>query len=172
MTTSFDDIVDDPEIQIVVELIGGIRPALEFQLRALKAGKHVVTANKQLISQHGAELFDAAERPAIAPALRGQRRRRRARHQGAARVAGGGRGERDLRHRQRHDQLHAERDDRDRAPTTTTCSRRRSELGYAEADPTEDVGGKDAAAKMAILSSIAFHSRTSLADVPYEGITA
>ena len=50
LTTSFDDVINDPEVHIVVELIGGIHPALEFQTAALKAGKSVVTANKQLIS--------------------------------------------------------------------------------------------------------------------------
>ena len=61
VTTRFEDILEDPEIDIVVELIGGVGAARDFQLRALRAGKNVVTANKQLLAQHGAELFDAAE---------------------------------------------------------------------------------------------------------------
>ena len=114
VTTRFEDIIEDPEIDIVVELIGGTGAALDFQLRALKAGKNVVTANKQLLAQHGAELFAAAEESGRAPPLRGERRRRRPRHQGPARVAGRGRGQHRVRHRQRHDQLHAQRDGRDR----------------------------------------------------------
>src|SRR5665647_1457694 len=109
LTTRFEDILADPEIEIVVELIGGVGAALDFQRRALEAGKNVVTANKQLLAQPGAELFAAAERTDV------------------------------LKEAQR--------------------------LGYAEAGPTEDVGGKDAAAKMAILASIGFHSRTGLDDV-------
>ena len=143
--------------------------ALDFQLRALKAGKNVVTANKQLLAQHGAELFAAAEDERRAPALRGERRGRRARHQGAARVAGRGRGQRPS--------------SASSTARPTTCSaamaetgadyadvlKKAQQLGYAEADPTEDVGGKDAAAKMAILSSIAFHSRIGLDDVDLRG---
>jgi len=60
VTNRFEDIIEDPEISVVVELIGGTGAALDFQLRALKAGKNVVTANKQLLAQHGAELFAAA----------------------------------------------------------------------------------------------------------------
>ena len=65
LTTRFEDILEDPAISVVVELIGGTDAALDFQLRALKAGKHVVTANKQLLAQHGAELFDAAEESGV-----------------------------------------------------------------------------------------------------------
>ena len=114
VTSDFADIVDDPSIQVVVELIGGIAPARDFQLRALQrrqARRHRQQAAAQPARRRAARDGGGARR---APALRGELGRRRAHHQGAARVAGRGRDEDDLRHRQRHDQLHAERDDRER----------------------------------------------------------
>jgi homoserine dehydrogenase len=169
LTTRFDDILEDPDIDIVVELIGGVGAALDFQRRALLAGKNVVTANKQLLAQHGAELFEAAE--ATSAHLRFE-----ASAVGAVPV------------------IKVLRESLVAAEVKTVFGivngttnymlsamaetgadyddvlREAQRLGYAEADPTEDVGGKDAAAKMAILASIAFHSRTTLADVKYEGI--
>ena len=170
LTTRFEDILEDPEIGVVVELIGGVGAALDFQLRALGAGKHVVTANKQLLAQHGAELFDAAE-------ATGAHLRFEASAVGAVPVI------KVLRESLVAAEVKtifgivngttnymlsamaatgAEYDD---------VLKEAQRLGYAEADPSEDVGGKDAAAKMAILSSIGFHSRTRLDDVDYEGIT-
>ncbi len=171
VTSSFDDIVNDPDIHIVVELIGGIHPALEFQTAALKAGKSVVTANKQLISQHGHELFDAAE-------LTRTHLRFEASAVGAVPVI-----------KVLRESLAAAQVQRifgivngttnyvlsamtDTGAAYDDVVGQAQQLGFAEADPTEDVGGKDAAAKMAILASIAFHSRVTLADVSYEGITA
>ena len=61
LTNNCDEIVNDPEIDIVIELIGGIEPARSYILAAINAGKHVVTANKDLIAVHGKELLDAAE---------------------------------------------------------------------------------------------------------------
>ena len=171
MVTDFREILGDPEIQIVVELIGGVDAALEFEREALRAGKHVVTANKQLIAQHGAELFDAA-------AASGARLRFEASCAGAIPVI-----------KALRESLAAAQVDTIygivngttnyvlHAMTETGAQydevlRQAQELGFAEADPTEDVTGKDAAAKMAILSSIGFHSRTTLADVEHEGITS
>jgi len=171
MVTDFREIVDDPQIDIVVELIGGVGAALEFERAALLAGKHVVTANKQLIAQHGAELFDAA-------AGSGARLRFEASCAGAIPVI-----------KALRESLAAAQVDTIygivngttnyvlHAMTETGAQydevlKQAQELGYAEADPTEDVTGKDAAAKMAILSSIGFHSRTTLADVQHEGITS
>jgi len=169
VTASFDDVLNDPAIDIVVELIGGIEPARSFQLAALQAGKAVVTANKQLLSQHGAELLQAAEdngtflrfeasSVGAVPVIKVLRE-----SLAAAQVTGimgivNGTTNYIL---SAMAQTGAEY-----APTLTKAQ----ELGYAEADPTEDVTGKDAAAKMAILSSIAFHSRVNLSDVPHEGI--
>jgi len=169
VTTSFDELVNDPAIDIVVELIGGIEPARGFQLAALQAGKAVVTANKQLLSQHGAELLQAAEdngtflrfeasSVGAVPVIKVLRE-----SLAAAQVTGimgivNGTTNYIL---SAMAQTGAEY-----GPTL----KKAQELGYAEADPTEDVTGKDAAAKMAILSSIAFHSRVNLSDVPHEGI--
>ena len=169
ITTSFDDLVNDPAIDIVVELIGGIEPARSFQLAALQAGKALVTANKQLLSQHGAELLQAAEdngtflrfeasSVGAVPVIKVLRE-----SLAAAQVTGimgivNGTTNYIL---SAMAQTGAEY-----GPTL----KKAQELGYAEADPTEDVTGKDAAAKMAILSSIAFHSRVNLNDVPHEGI--
>ena len=69
----FDDLLERSDL--IVELMGGIEPAREYVLRALGAGRHVVTANKQLLSQHGEEMFDAARRRQRAAALRGRRGR-------------------------------------------------------------------------------------------------
>ena len=169
LTTRFEDILEDPDIDVVVELIGGEGAALDFQRRALLAGKSVVTANKQLLAQHGAELFEAAESS-------GAHLRFEASAVGAVPV------------------IKVLRESLVAAEVSTVFGivngttnymlsamaetgadygevlAEAQRLGYAEADPTEDVGGKDAAAKMAILASIAFHSRTTLGDVQYEGI--
>jgi homoserine dehydrogenase len=171
LTSSFDDIVNDPNVQIVVELIGGIHPALEFQTAALKAGKNVVTANKQLISQHGHELFDAAESThthlrfeassvGAVPVIKVLRESLAAAQ--VQRIFGIVNGTTNY-------VLSAMTDT---GAAYDDVLKKAQELGFAEADPTEDVSGKDAAAKMAILSSIAFHSRVTLADVEHEGITA
>ena len=170
LTTRFEDIVDDPEIDIVVELIGGVGAALDFQRRALQAGKNVVTANKQLLAQHGAELFEAAEENGVhlrfeasavgaVPVIKVLRE---------SLVAAEVKTIFGIVNGTTNYMLSAMSETgADYADVLAEAQR----LGYAEADPTEDVGGKDAAAKMAILASIAFHSRTRLADVEYEGIT-
>jgi homoserine dehydrogenase len=170
VTTRFEDILEDPEIEVVVELIGGTGAALDFQLRALKAGKNVVTANKQLLAQHGAELFAAAEESGVhlrfeasavgaVPVIKVLRESLVAAEVNTVFGIVNGTTNYML------SEMAATGADYD------DVLKEAQRLGYAEADPTEDVGGKDAAAKMAILSSIAFHSRTGLADVPYEGIT-
>ena len=159
LTTRFEDILEDPEIEIVVELIGGTGAALDFQLRALKAGKNVVTANKQLLAQHGAELFAAAEESGVhlrfeasavgaVPVIKVLRESLVAAE--VKTVFGIVNGTTNYM-LSAMAETGADYDD---------VLKEAQRLGYAEADPTEDVGGKDAAAKMAILSSIAFHSRT------------
>ena len=170
LTSDFQDLIGDPEIHIIVELIGGIHPALEFQTAALKAGKHVVTANKQLISQYGATLFDAAESThthlrfeasaaGAVPVVKVLRESLAAAEVNSVTGIVNGTTNYVLS-----------------AMTETGAAyhevlKQAQQLGFAEADPTEDVTGKDAAAKMAILASIAFHSRVTLADVEHEGIT-
>jgi homoserine dehydrogenase len=170
LTTRVEDILDDPEIDVVVELIGGVGAALDFQLRALRAGKNVVTANKQLLAQHGAELFDAAEATGVhlrfeasavgaVPVIKVLRESLVAAE--VKTIFGIVNGTTNYM-LSAMAETGADYDD---------VLHEAQRLGYAEADPSEDVGGKDAAAKMAILSSIGFHSRTRLDDVEYDGIT-
>jgi homoserine dehydrogenase len=170
-TSDFGDIVNDPDIDIVVEVIGGTEWAFTFVEEALRRGKNVVTANKQLLANRGAPLFD------LAKAL-GRQIRFEASVGGAIPVI------KVMRESMIAADVHTVygivngttnyilttmyREEGDYADTL----RRAQELGYAEADPTADVGGADAAAKMAILASIAYHSRVTMADVAFEGIDA
>jgi homoserine dehydrogenase len=168
-TANWDDIINDPEIDIVVEVIGGIEPARTFILESLKAGKSVVTANKDLLAVHGQEIFQAAKdagRDFFFEASVG----------GAIPIIG------PLRQ-----SLIASNIEEVMGivnGTTNYILTRMSEeggrfedilqdaqaLGYAEADPTADVDGIDAARKVAILSTLAFHSQVTLSDVYIEGI--
>ena len=164
---NFDEILADSEI--VVELIGGIDPAFDYVTRALREGKHVVTANKQLIAQHGEQLvvaareggaqlrFEAAVAGAI-PVIRVVQE-----SLGAIpieKVFGIVNGTTNyiLTEMTRNGLSYEE------------ALKQAQDLGYAEADPTEDVGGADAAAKMAILARLAFGAPVELEDVPYQGI--
>jgi homoserine dehydrogenase len=164
----FEAILDDSEI--VVELIGGTDPARDYVLRALAAGRHVVTANKQLIAQHGDELFDAARDAGVqlrfeaavagvVPVIRVIQESLAASE--ITKVFGIVNGTTNF--------ILSEM-----AATGAEYAdvlARAQELGYAEADPTDDVGGADAAAKMAILARLAFHTPVDLDEVTYEGIT-
>jgi homoserine dehydrogenase len=164
----FDEILERSEI--VVELMGGVDPAREYVLQALRAGRHVVTANKQLVAQHGEELFDAAREAGVqlrfeaavagvVPVIRVIQESLAATE--ITKVFGIVNGTTNF--------ILSEM-----ASTGASYEdvlARAQELGYAEADPTEDVGGADAAAKMAILARLAFHTPVELADVTYEGIT-
>jgi homoserine dehydrogenase len=154
---------------LVAELIGGTDPAREYVLRAMAAGKHVVTANKQLLSQHGEELFQSAREnrvqlrfeaavAGVVPAIRVMGETLAAAH--VERVHGIVNGTTNFILTQM-------------ARTGATYEealREAQALGYAEADPTEDVTGKDAAAKMAILARLAFNAPVHLDQVRYEGI--
>lgn len=163
----FDEILERSEI--VVELIGGTDPARDYVLSALRAGRHVVTANKQLIAQHGDELFDAARdagvqlrfeaaAAGVVPVIRVIQESLAATE--LSRVFGIVNGTTN----------YILTEMASTGASYADALRRAQELGYAEADPTEDVGGADAAAKMAILARLAFHTPVSLADVSYEGI--
>ncbi len=164
---SFDEVLGSADL--VVELMGGIDPARGYVLRAIESGRHVVTANKQLLSQHGEELWEAARRHGV-----------QLRFEGA--VAGVVPVIRVLQ-----ESLAGARIDRvhgivngttnfiltEMARTGATFREALAEaqrLGYAEADPAEDVDGRDAAAKMAILARLAFGTPVQLDDVRYEGI--
>src|ERR687895_571390 len=163
----FGEILEGSDL--VVELMGGIDPTREYVLRAMEAGRHVVTANKQLLSQHGEEVFDAARRggvqlrfegavAGVVPAIRVMAETLAAAH--IERVHGIVNGTTNYILTQM-------------AATGASYEdalREAQQLGYAEADPTEDVTGKDAAAKMAILARLAFGAAVRLDQVSYEGI--
>ena len=155
---------------LIVELIGGLEPAREYVLAALRAGKPVVTANKQLVAQHGDELFAAAREAGV-------QLRFEASVAGAVpviRVVQESLGTIEL---QRISGIVNGTTNFILSEMTSTGASygdalaRAQELGYAEADPTDDVNGADAAAKMAILARLAFHTSVHLDDVSYEGIT-
>jgi homoserine dehydrogenase len=163
----FGEILEGSDL--IVELMGGIEPTREYVLRAMEAGRHVVTANKQLLSQHGEEVFDAARRggvqlrfegavAGVVPAIRVMSETLAAAH--IERVHGIVNGTTNFILSQMAST----------GATYEAALAEAQELGYAEADPTEDVTGKDAAAKMAILARLAFSAAVRLDQVSYEGI--
>ena len=165
---NFEQILEDSEI--VVELIGGTEPARDYVLRALRAGRHVVTANKQLIAQHGDELFDAARQAGVqlrfeaavagvVPVIRVIQESLAATE--ITKVFGIVNGTTNF--------ILSEMTST--GATYADALERAQELGYAEADPTDDVEGADAAAKMAILARLAFGAPVALDDVSCQGIT-
>lgn len=171
LTSDAHAVVSDPGVDVVVEVIGGIEPARTLILTALKAGKPVVTANKELLANCGAELFEAASTAGVDLLFE-------------AAVAGGIPLIRPLR-----ESLAGERIRRVMGivnGTTNFILSKMSEtassyhdalaeaqsLGYAERDPTADVEGFDAAAKAAILANVAFGARVVAGDVYREGISA
>lgn len=170
LTDSWESIVNDAEISIVIELMGGIEPARTYILQALEAGKHVVTANKDLMAEHGKELMDAAER-------------NHCDLQFEAAVGGGIPIIRPLKECLAGNEItevmgivngttnyiltKMTKEGMDFADAL----KKAQELGFAEADPTADIEGLDAGRKMAILASIAFHSRVTFDDVDVKGIT-
>ena len=166
---SFDEILEMSDL--VVEVMGGLDPARDYVLRAMAAGKHVVTANKQLLSQHGEELWAAAREngvqlrfeaavAGVVPVIRVLQESLAGAH--VDRLHGIVNGTTNFI-LTRMAETGASYDD---------ALAEAQELGYAEADPTEDVNGKDAAAKMAILARLAFNTPVHLDQVPYEGIEA
>jgi homoserine dehydrogenase len=163
---SFEEILDGAEL--VVELIGGLEPAREYVLAALQAGRHVVTANKLLVCEHGEELFAAARESGaqlrfeaavagVVPVVRVLRESLAGAH--VERIHGIVNGTTnfvltEMAKGASYEQALAEA----------------QRQGYAEADPSEDVSGRDAAAKMAILARLAFGTPVRLEQVRYEGI--
>ena len=163
-------IVNDPEIDLIIELIGGIDPARELILTAIENGKSVVTANKALLASHGAEMFTAAYAkgediyyeasvagaiPIIRPmrdSLAGDF---------VTRIMGIVNGTTNYILTKMHE------DGRE----FSEALKEAQDLGFAESDPTADVEGFDAAAKAAILSGLAFHTRVTVGDVYREGIS-
>lgn len=165
------EVVRDPAVDVVVEVMGGIEPARSLILEAIANKKHIVTANKELLSTYGREVMSAAENSGVDLLFE-------------ASVGGGIPIIRPLR-----ESLAGDRVRRVMGivnGTTNFILTRMSEmgesfeealaeagrLGYAEADPSADVDGHDAAAKIAILASLAFDARVVAADVPREGIAS
>ena len=163
----FDEIVAGSDL--VVELIGGVDPARDYILGALRAGKHVVTANKAVLAQHGEEIYSVARESGV-------QLRFEAAVGGVVPVI-----------RVIHETLAAAHVDRVHGIVNGTTNFILTEmtrtgatyeealadaqrLGYAEADPTEDVSGRDAAAKMAIIARLAFNAPVHVDQVDYEGI--
>ena len=170
VTADANEVVTNPDIDIVVELIGGYTIAKELTLKAIENGKHVVTANKALLASHGTEIFAAAQRKGVMVAFE-------------AAVAGGIPIIKALR-----EGLTANRIEwiagiingtsnfilsemRDKGLTFDTVLKQAQKLGYAEADPTFDIEGIDAAHKLTIMASIAFGIPMQFDKVYTEGIT-
>jgi homoserine dehydrogenase len=170
LTNDAMSVVEDPSVDVVVELIGGIEPARELILVALQNGKAVVTGNKELLANVGAELFEAAEKAGVDLLFE-------------AAVAGGIPLIRPLR-----ESLAGDRVQRilgivngttnfiltrmtEEGSTFHEALAEAQELGYAERDPTADVEGFDAAAKAAIMATVAFGVRVVASDVYREGIS-
>jgi homoserine dehydrogenase len=169
LTNDGEAVVSDPSVDVIVEMIGGVEPARSLILAALKAGKPVVTANKELLANFGAELFEVAATAGVDLLFE-------------ASVAGGIPLMRPLR-----ESLVGERIRRVTGIVNGTtnyvltrmteerCSfaaavSEAQQLGYAEPDPTADIDGFDAASKAAIIASIAFGARVVAGDVSREGI--
>lgn len=170
LTEDARDIIDDPAIDVVVEVMGGIEPAKSYILAALERGKHIVTANKDLMALHGTDILNkAAEKncdvfyeasvaggiPIIRTLIEGFSSDRITKIMGIV----NGTTNYILT---KMSQEGASYED---------VLKEAQELGYAEADPTSDVEGLDAARKMAILGTLGFHASLSLSDVKVKGIT-
>ena len=171
LSTDAGDIINDPDIDIVVELIGGTEPAKSFILEAIKRGKHVITANKALLSTHGREIFEAAAAHRVEVGFE-------------ASVGGGIPVIKALK-----EGLAANRIEVIRGIMNGTANyiltmmtehgtpfdevlKDAQEKGFAEADPTYDVEGIDSAHKLAILMSIAYGQHVHLDDIYVEGISS
>jgi homoserine dehydrogenase len=170
LTKDVESIVKDPNIDLVIEVMGGIDPARNLILEALHNKKSVVTANKALLAKHGAELFEAARKNGVdlyyeasvagaIPILRPMRESLVGDH--VQRVMGIVNGTTNY--------ILTKMDEKGEA--FSDALKEAQALGFAEADPTADVEGFDAAAKAAILAGLAFHSRVTDSDVYREGIT-
>ncbi len=169
LTTDYRTVLDDPDIDIVVEVIGGVGIARNLVLGAIERGKSVVTANKELMAGHGREVLEAAAKHGVdvlfeasvgggIPIVRPLKDSLIGNH--VQRVMGIVNGTTNFI-------LSKMENDMEYEAALTEAQ----ELGYAERDPSADVEGKDAAAKIAILASIAFNSRVTADDVHTEGIT-
>jgi homoserine dehydrogenase len=170
LTPDLDALARRPDIDVVVELLGGVEPARSLILAAIEAGTSVVTANKALLARHGGELFAAAQAHGVdlyyeaavggaIPIIRPLRESLVADSVSAVMGIVNGTTNYIL------DQMHTH------GVTFAEALADAQRLGFAEADPTADVEGLDAAAKAALLASLAFHTRVTLDQVDCEGIT-
>jgi homoserine dehydrogenase len=169
MTTQASDILDDPDIAVIVELMGGERPALDYIQEALSRGKHVITANKEVMAKHGPDLlalaadkgvrllFEASVGGGI-PIIGPLRRDLLANDIKALRAIINGTTNFVLTRMARE------------GVEFDVALREAQSLGYAEADPTNDVMGVDAAYKLSVLATLAFHTEVRAGDVYCEGI--
>jgi homoserine dehydrogenase len=170
LTNDFDEIIKDDSIEIVVEVMGGIEPAMEYILRSVRKKKNVVTANKMLIATHGKEIFSEVEEQGVSINFE-------------ASVAGGIPVINGI-----NENLAANKIEEIKGIINGTTNyiltkmtlegmgfgdalKEAQEKGYAEADPTSDVEGFDAAYKLAILAALAFETEVDINDVYKEGIT-
>ena len=171
LSDNLDDITGDPEIKVVAQLIGGLEPARTIMLQLLESGKDVVTANKALLAEHGPELFDRARELGRSIAFE-------------ASVAGGIPIVANIGQCLSANQIeelegilngtsnYILTQMEERECDYETALEEAQNLGYAEADPTMDVDGSDAAQKLAILAQLAFGSRTNWREIPRDGIDA
>jgi len=170
LTQKVADVIEDPEIAIVVELIGGLEPARTFILQAIEKGKHVVTANKALLAVHGAEIFKAADERGVDIGFEGS-------------VGGGIPIIRSLKEGLVANKIqvifgilngtsnYILSEMTQRGLQFPEVLKKAQELGYAEADPTLDVEGIDTAHKLSILLSLAYGVQVRLEDIYTEGIS-
>jgi homoserine dehydrogenase len=170
LTDHVREVLDDPDVTVVAEVMGGVAPAGEYVLELLRRGKHVVSANKQLVARRGAELFAAASEAGVQlrfeasvcaaiPVIKVLRESLLVTN--VHRVLGIVNGTTNYM-----------LTEMEAGKTYDEALADAQAKGYAEADPTDDVSGADAAAKMAILATVAFNSRVELDDVERVGIDA
>lgn len=170
VTTDWKDLTNDPEVNVIVEAMGGIEPAKSLILTAISAGKHVVTANKALLAEHGNEIFQAAQKAGVNVAFE-------------AAVAGSIPIVKALREGLAANNIHwiagiingtcnfILSTMRDRGLSFAEALSEAQKLGYAEADPTFDIEGIDSAHKLMLLSAIAFDVPCDMNKVHIEGIS-
>jgi homoserine dehydrogenase len=171
LTTRLEDLLEDPAVSVVVELVGGVDQAFDLVRGALERGKHVVTANKALLATRGEEIFGLARRKGVDVYYEGA-------------VCGGVPVIRTLREALASDRITALHGIvngttnfiltavSERGETVAQALAEAQRLGYAEADPTLDVSGGDAAQKLCVLAQLAFGARLRPSDVLTEGILA
>lgn len=169
LTDQLEEVLDDPEIEVVAQLMGGLEPARSVMLKLLEAGKNVVTANKALLAEHGPELFDRARALGRCIAF-------------DAAVAGGIPIVTNVSQCLSANQIQSIQGILNGTSNFIVCQmdqlgwdyedavREAQELGFAEADPTMDVDGTDAAQKLAILAHLAYGARIRWKAIPKTGI--